>query len=93
MDATISGIGRGAGNCPLELLVGFLHNPKFRIRPVLECCRDVFAPLANEMEWGYSIPYAITGLLNQHPRSAIRWRAGDTPDDYVSFYDQTVEEE
>lgn len=93
MDATISGIGRGAGNCPLELLVGFLHNPKFRIRPVLQCCRDVFAPLADEMQWGYSIPYAITGLLNQHPRSAIKWRAGNTPDDYVTFYDQMVEEE
>jgi len=93
MDATVSGIGRGAGNCPLELLVGFLHNPKFHIRPVLECCRDVFAPLADQMEWGYSIPYAITGLLNQHPRSAIKWRTGDTPDDCLTFYDQMVEED
>jgi len=93
VDATISGIGRGAGNCPLELLIGFLHNPKFRIRPVLKCCRDVFAPLKKEIEWGYSIPYAITGQLNQHPRTAIKWRAGPTPDDYVAFYDQEIEED
>lgn len=93
LDATISGIGRGAGNCPLELLLGFLHNPKFRVRPVLECCRDVFQPLSREIDWGYSIPYAITGQLNQHPRAAIEWRAGETPDDYVAFYDQMVEEE
>lgn len=93
VDATMSGIGRGAGNCPLELLIGFLHNPKFRIRPVLKCCTDVFAPLAKKMEWGYSIPYAITGQLNQHPRAAIEWRAGKTPDDYVTFYDQMIEEE
>jgi len=93
LDATINGIGRGAGNCPLELLIGFLHNPKFRLRPVLECCRDVFLPLSREMEWGYSIPYGITGQLNRHPRSAIEMRAGDSPHDYVAFYDQMVEEE
>jgi len=32
-------------------------------------------------------------MLNQHPRAAITWRAGATPDDYVSFYDQVTEEE
>jgi 4-hydroxy 2-oxovalerate aldolase len=93
LDSTISGIGRGAGNCPLELLIGFLHNPKFRIRPVLECCRDVFVPLSKQLDWGYSIPYALTGQLNQHPRSAIKWRAGEKPDDYVGFYDQLIQEE
>ncbi|MDI6775432.1 MAG: nucleoid-structuring protein H-NS, partial [Verrucomicrobiota bacterium] len=93
LDATIGGLGCGAGNCPLELLVGFLHNPKFRLRPVLECCRDVLAPLAKEINWGYSIPYAITAQLNQHPRDAIAWHAGKNPDDYVAFYDKVVEEE
>jgi len=92
-DATISGIGRGAGNCPLELLIGFLHNPKFNVRPVLECCRDVFVPLSQKMDWGYSIPYAITAQLNRHPRAAIEMRSGPTPDDYVTFYDKMVEEE
>ena len=93
LDATISGIGRGAGNCPLELVIGFLHNPKFLLRPVLECCRDVFVPLAEKIDWGYSIPYALTGQLNQHPRTAIAMRRSETPDDYVSFYDQITEED
>jgi 4-hydroxy 2-oxovalerate aldolase len=93
LDATISGIGRGAGNCQLELLIGFLHNPKFRQRPILRCCRDVLAPLSKEMEWGYSIPYAITAQLNQHPRAAIKFSEGKTPQDYVAFYDQMIEEE
>jgi 4-hydroxy 2-oxovalerate aldolase len=92
VDATVSGIGRGAGNCPLELLIGFLHNPKFHIRPVLECCRDVFVPLRKEFDWGYSIPYAITAQMNQHPNAAIKMRSGPAPDDYVSFYDQMTEE-
>ena len=92
IDATINGIGRGAGNCPLELLIGFLHNPKFQLRPVLECCNDVFMPLAENVDWGYSLPYAITGQLNQHPRDAIKWRAGKTPDDCIAFYDHMIEE-
>jgi len=36
VDGTVYGIGRAAGNCPLELLIGFLKNPKFDIRPILE---------------------------------------------------------
>ncbi|MBU1852801.1 MAG: aldolase catalytic domain-containing protein, partial [Candidatus Omnitrophica bacterium] len=32
LDGTVYGIGRAAGNCPLELLIGFLKNPKFDIR-------------------------------------------------------------
>jgi 4-hydroxy 2-oxovalerate aldolase len=92
-DATMNGMGRGAGNCPIELLVGFLKNPKFKLRPILKCVQDVLLPLDGQMEWGYRIPYAITGQLNQHPRAAIQMRAGDRPDDYVGFYDQMIEEE
>ena len=93
LDATIHGMGWGAGNCPLELLLGFLHNPKFRVRPVLQCIQEFLLPVRKKLDWGYSIPYMITGQLNQHPRAAIKHRAGEAPDDYVAFYDQLVEED
>lgn len=87
LDATMGGLGRGAGNCPMELILGFLHNPKFSLRPVLQCCQDLMLPLSKTMDWGYSIPYSISGRLNRHPREAMKWRAGDRADDYVGFYD------
>lgn len=93
IDSTINGMGRGAGNCPVELLLAFLKNPKFKLRPVLECIQQHFLPLRDKMEWGYQIPYMLTGMLNQHPRGAIAMRNGNDPDDYVAFYNQLFEEE
>jgi 4-hydroxy 2-oxovalerate aldolase len=93
LDGSMAGLGRGAGNCPTELLMSFLHNPKFQLRPVLECIRDHIEPLRDELYWGFGIPYMITGLLNQHPRSAIKFNAGDDRNDIVRFYDSMIEEE
>ena len=87
MDATVYGIGRAAGNCPLELLLGFLNNPKFDIRPVLDIIASDFVPLREKIEWGYIIPHAITGMLNEHPRAAIALRGGLDKEKYRQFYD------
>ncbi len=93
LDASMAGLGRGAGNCPLELLLGFLHNPKFRIRPVLECIQEHIEPLREKLRWGFDIPYMITGQLNQHPRAAMKFIAGDDRKNIVKFYDSVIEEE
>ncbi|MCB1069659.1 MAG: nucleoid-structuring protein H-NS [Verrucomicrobia bacterium] len=92
VDSTMMGLGRGAGNCNTEYLLSFLRNPKFKLRPVLECIQNTILPLRQELDWGPSIPYMITGQLNAHPRSAIAFREGETPDDFVGFYDQMVTE-
>jgi len=89
-DGTLLGMGRGAGNCPMEILLGFLRNPKFDLRPILKVIQDVILPLREQYDWGPSIPYNITGQMNQHPRAAIQYREGDTPDDYVRFYNQVA---
>ncbi len=88
MDASMLGIGRGAGNCPMELLVGFLRNPKFHIRPIYQFIQEWMLPLSRSIEWGPYIQYNITGQLNAHPRDAMAARAGDKRDNFVDFYDR-----
>ncbi len=93
LDASLSGLGRGAGNCQMELLLGFLHNPKFKIRPLLKCIQEYIEPMRETLRWGYDIPYMISGQLNQHPREAMRFMEGKDYKNIVEFYDRMVEEE
>jgi len=88
LDGSIYGIGRGPGNCCLELLLGFLKNPKFNLMPVLEIIEDYMIPMRKEIEWGYLIPYIITGILNEHPRTAIAYRKTKDKDKYAQFYEK-----
>ncbi len=93
LDATMSGIGRGAGNCPMEALVGFLKNPKYKLDPVLKFVQNEMLKLKNDgLVWGYDIPYLLTGILNLHPRSAIDCiQQGNT--DYSEFFQELWDKE
>ncbi|OEU63880.1 MAG: hypothetical protein BA870_11365, partial [Desulfuromonadales bacterium C00003094] len=75
LDATINGIGRGAGNCNLELLLNFLKNPKFDVAPLYKTIQEQFVPLREKIEWGFNDIYGIGGYLNHHPRAAMKCRA------------------
>lgn len=92
VDGSIFGLGRAAGNCPTELLLGFLKNPKYDIRPILDVISKEFIPLQKKIEWGYFIPYAITGILDEHPRTAIALRESDKKENYREYYESFVGE-
>jgi 4-hydroxy 2-oxovalerate aldolase len=93
VDASIAGLGRGAGNCPMELVMSFLHNPKFKLRPILQCVQDTVEPMREKLRWGFAIPYMITGCLNRHPKAAMDFMEGADYRDIVKFYDQVIEEQ
>lgn len=86
LDATASGMGRGAGNCASEQLLGFLKNPRYDMIPILKFLEKQIVPLKESgVIWGYDVPYLLTGQMNQHPRTAIlATKEGRT--DYLNFY-------
>jgi 4-hydroxy 2-oxovalerate aldolase len=92
VDGSIFGLGRAAGNCPTELILGFLKNPKYDIRPILDVISKEFIPLQKKIEWGYFIPYAITGILDEHPRTAIALRGSDKKENYREYYESLIGE-
>ena len=90
LDATYSAMGRGAGNCAMELLLGFLKNPKYNVYPVLQFIEKHMNKLREEgVVWGYDLQYLMTGLLNQHPRTAIQFTK-DGRQDYAEFYKEII---
>jgi hypothetical protein len=90
LDGSLYGIGRGAGNCPLELLLSFLKNPKFRVRPLIEVIESHIIPWHKKIDWGYFIPYMITGVLNQHPRAAMAHMESERKERITDFFNQVT---
>ncbi|GAB1155970.1 MULTISPECIES: aldolase catalytic domain-containing protein [Paenibacillus] len=88
LDASVYGMGRAAGNCPTELLVAHLKGTKYNLRPVLGVLEQLMVPLREKEEWGYILPYMITGALDEHPRSAMALRSSAEKDNVVDFYDK-----
>ncbi len=91
VDGTVSGMGRGAGNCFIESLLGFLRNPKYNLIPMMKFVAAYIPQLKAEGNvWGYDIPYLLTGILNSHPSSAIQF-IKDGRTDYTAFYQELLD--
>lgn len=91
LDSTAMGMGRGAGNCATELLLGFLKNPKYTLYSLLEFIEKYMIPLKNSgVVWGYDLQYLFTGQLNRHPREAMTFTS-EGRSDYCEFYKSLLE--
>ncbi len=84
LDGTVCGMGRGAGNCFTESLLGYFKNSAYKIEPILAFIREYMNDLKKKESWGYDTPYLLTGVNNVHPYAAIDFLKADR-DDYEQF--------
>ncbi len=75
VDATVLGMGRGAGNLNLELLLNVLEakgilNVDYN---VLGDVVSTFTPLHEKYRWGASLPYMISGAYSIPQSTVMEW--------------------
>lgn len=74
IDATVNGIGRGAGNLPLEMVIPFLnrvHEKHYDPVPILELTEGPVKRLKQNLIWGYNLPFLLSAVKSCHPNYAL----------------------
>ena len=75
VDATILGMGRGAGNLNMELLLTYL-NKQYSLEVDFNVLGDViteFMPLMKEYQWGTNLPYMLSGANSFSQKEVMDW--------------------
>lgn len=70
IDASVFGMGRGAGNLNTELLVEYLNDnigTSYTFKPLLTIIDEILNPFYQQNYWGYSLPNYLSAKHNTHP--------------------------
>ena len=73
IDASIYGMGRGAGNLNTELFVEYLNDhigTKYQLKPLLTVIDETLSAFYARNYWGYSLPNYLSAKHNVHPNYA-----------------------
>lgn len=74
VDATILGMGRGAGNLNMELLLTVLSKQGLDVDfNVLGDAVSVIQPLHSKYNWGTNLPYMISGANSLPQKEVMAW--------------------
>lgn len=79
VDATILGMGRGAGNLNMELLLTCLNKRGLDVDfNVLGDVITAFQPLYEQYKWGTNLPYMISGANSIPQKEVMEWATNRT---------------
>ncbi len=73
VDASVYGMGRCAGNLPLEAILShmeLLNHDRYNVIPVLNLIDRYFIEFQRQAHWGYQLPYMLSGIFKCHPNYA-----------------------
>lgn len=74
VDASIMGMGRGAGNLNTEIFCTYINktqSQKIDIQPILYIIDEIINTFYIMKPWGYSLPNYLSAKYNEHPKYAI----------------------
>lgn len=69
VDASLCGMGRGAGNATTELVANYLntkHNKNYDMDAIMDAIDIYMTGFQKNYSWGYSTPYFIAGMYCCH---------------------------
>jgi len=69
-DGSLFGMGKGAGNAPIELLSTYMrdnYDKEYHVSQLLEAIDSNILPLYSEYHWGYSLKAFIAASNDCHP--------------------------
>ncbi|MDT0644585.1 hypothetical protein RM553_17220 [Zunongwangia sp. F363] len=75
IDATVCGMGRGAGNLKMELLLSLLYK-KYEVPVDFDILNDLvekFSKLKDDYKWGTNLPYMLSGAFSL-PQNTVMGR-------------------
>lgn len=73
LDASVMGMGRGAGNLNIELLMNYLneHGEHYDLIPICQVASRYIEPVKKSIKpselWGYSYPYFLSAITGRNP--------------------------
>ncbi|WP_290794737.1 aldolase catalytic domain-containing protein [Flavihumibacter sp. UBA7668] len=74
IDATITGMGRGAGNLKTELLLTYLSSKGMQVDfNALSKAVSAFEELRKDYGWGTNLPYMVSGAYSLPQKEVMDW--------------------
>ena len=90
IDASVYGIGRGAGNLNLEIIAKYLNDTyrkEYNVSPMLKVYENVVLQIYRQEQWGFSIPFFLTAQYNCNPNYARNYEKKMKQNDVQRFSD------
>lgn len=86
LDASVYGLGRGAGNLNTEVIAEYLNQyegKRYKLQPLFNIYENCIKDLGKSCQWGYSSSYFVTALHHANPQYGMYYGVENSLDSRV----------